>query len=195
MTQRKWTTTGRRRRSHHSVLVVGLLTFTLGCPAADDGAANGGERVASEEPDAGATTEAPEDRPAAQGRPPAGRAWVIFGADTVVAEVAATEEERSQGLMYREEVPDGTGMLFVFQDNDVRAFWMANTYVPLDIAYMDPSYRIVDIVPMEPLVTETYPSRAPAMFALEVRQGWFEERGIGEGDQAEIVFGSGVGRR
>ena len=122
-------------------------------------------------------------------RPPAGYAWVIFGADTVVAEVAATAEERSEGLMYRDEVPDGTGMLFVFQDSAVRSFWMANTYVALDIAYLDPSFRVVDIMGMEPLVTESYVSRAPAMYGLEVRQGWFAEQGIEVGDQAEIVFG------
>lgn len=121
--------------------------------------------------------------------PPAGYAWVIFGADTVLAEVAATADERAEGLMYRDEVPDGTGMLFVFEDNRPRSFWMANTYVALDIAYMDPSYRIVDIIAMEPLVTESYPSDHPAMFGLEVRQGWFEENGIGVGTQGNIVFG------
>ena len=106
-----------------------------------------------------------------------------------VERVAATADERAQGLMYREEVPDGTGMLFVFQDSQPRSFWMANTYVPLDIAYMDPSYRVVDIVAMEPLVTESYPSDAPAMFALEVRQGWFAAQGVGVGARANIVFG------
>lgn len=148
---------------------------------------------------AGATAEArspsPGDGPAtrtAEGEdrtPPPGYAWVIFGADTVLAEVAATADERAEGLMYRDDVPDGTGMLFVFEDSQPRAFWMANTYVPLDVAYMDPSYRIVDIIPMEPLVTDSYPSDHAAMFALEVRQGWFEENGIGVGDQAEIIFG------
>jgi len=121
--------------------------------------------------------------------PPAGHAWVIFGADTVVAEVARTAEERSEGLMYREQVPDGTGMLFVFPDSQVRSFWMANTYVALDIAYMDPSFRVVDIVAMEPLVTTTYPSAAPAMYGLEVRQGWFGEHDVRIGAQANIVFG------
>jgi hypothetical protein len=121
--------------------------------------------------------------------PPAGYAWVIFGVDTVLAEVAATPEERADGLMYRDEVLDGTGMLFVFEDSRPRSFWMANTYVALDIAYMDPSYRIVDIIAMEPLVTDSYPSNAPAMFGLEVRQGWFAEQDIGIGNQAEIVFG------
>lgn len=121
--------------------------------------------------------------------PPAGHAWVIFGADTVVAEVAATADERAEGLMYRDEVPDGTGMLFVFQDSRPRSFWMANTYVPLDIAYMDPSYRVVDIIAMEPLVTDSYPSSASAMFGLEVRQGWFGEQDVTIGAQAEVIFG------
>lgn len=185
---------GRPGRSHHWVLALGLLPFALGCPAADDRGDDDGEASpASTQPQAqvsGAAEGGATDAP----RPAAGHAWVIFGADTVVAEVAATADQRADGLMYREEVPDGTGMLFVFQDNEVRAFWMANTYVPLDIAYMDPSYRIVDIVQMEPLVTETYPSSAPAMFALEVRQGWFAEQGIDVGDQAEVVFGVGAGR-
>jgi hypothetical protein len=131
--------------------------------------------------------------PAAASRPatapPAGFAWVIFGADTVLAEVAATADERAEGLMYRDDVPDGTGMLFVFQDSQIRSFWMANTYVALDIAYMDPAFRIVDIIAMEPQDTSSKPSRGPAMFALEVRQGWFTERDIAIGDQAEIVFG------
>ena len=122
-------------------------------------------------------------------QPPAGHAWVIFGNDTVSYTHLTLPEERSQGLMYRDEVPDGTGMLFVFTDNQVRSFWMANTYVALDIAYMDPSYVIVDIIAMEPLVTDSYPSAAPAMFGLEVRQGWFQEHSIRIGDKAEIVFG------
>jgi uncharacterized membrane protein (UPF0127 family) len=189
MSARKSTGIGRWGRSHYSVLVLGLLACTYGCPAVDDSAATGDGRGAP----VAATAAAAE--PSTRGsRPPADRAWVIFGADTVVAEVASTPDQRAQGLMYREALPDGTGMLFVFPDNQVRAFWMANTYVPLDIAYMDPSYRIVDIVQMEPLVTDTYPSSAPAMFALEVRQGWFADNGISEGRQAEIVFGVAVGR-
>lgn len=193
MTAHNMTRKGRPGRSHHWLLVLGLIPFAMGCPATDDRPANDGQAPPSS--DAQARVSGTPERSVSDARAPAaGHAWVIFGADTVVAEVAATADQRADGLMYREEVPDGTGMLFVFQDNEVRAFWMANTYVPLDIAYMDPSYRIVDIVPMEPLVTDTYPSSAPAMFALEVRQGWFAEQGIGVGDQAEVVFGVGAGR-
>ena len=134
-----------------------------------------------------------ETLPGASAGPPAGHAWIIFGADTVLAEVAASSEERSEGLMYREEVPDGTGMLFVFPDIDVRSFWMANTYVPLDIAFMDASFNVVDIAQMQPLVTDSYTSRAPAMYGLEVRQGWFAENGIAIGARAEVVFGVAAG--
>lgn len=164
--------------------ILALLTILVGCVDGNGGTAEARDVEARPAPEA---AETPATRRAPM--PPPGHAWVIFGADTVVAEVAATTEERQEGLMYRDEVPDGTGMLFVFEDSRPRAFWMANTYVALDIAYMDPSFRVVDIIAMEPLVTESYPSDAAAMFALEVRQGWFEERGIGVGAQAEIVFG------
>jgi uncharacterized protein len=121
--------------------------------------------------------------------PPRGSAWVIFDQDTVLAEVADTPEDRERGLMHRTEVPDGTGMLFVFDDMGTRQFWMRNTYVPLDIAFMDINQRVVDIQQMEPETDEFTESAAPAMFALEVRSGWFEEQGISQGSEAQIVFG------
>jgi uncharacterized membrane protein (UPF0127 family) len=168
--------------------LLGLLPALVAldaCAPSDDASAGGADRTLAAVP-----------APASTDLPPAGHAWVIFGADTVLAEVAADADERAEGLMYREELPDGTGMLFVFPDSRVRSFWMANTYIALDIAYMDPSFRVVDIVAMEPLVTESYPSAAPAMYGLEVRQGWFAEHDIGVGAQAEIVFGVlGQGRR
>ena len=118
--------------------------------------------------------------------PADGYAWVIFGADTVVAEVASTPQEREMGLMFRESVPDGTGMLFVFGDVAVRGFWMDNTPIDLDIAFMDPSYRIVDIQQLEAMSTDVQDSRAPFMYALEVRRDWFQERGIDVGAEARI---------
>jgi uncharacterized membrane protein (UPF0127 family) len=172
---------------HFPLFGLGCAGWLLlaGCAATDEARATNADLAGAESrtPEVGA--ESIETR----AYPLAGYAWVIFGPDTVVAEVAATPDERAEGLMYRDEVPDGTGMLFVFQDNQPRSFWMANTYVPLDIAYMNPSYQIVDIIAMEPLVTDSYPSSAPSMFALEVRQGWFAEQGIAVGAKADIVFG------
>jgi uncharacterized membrane protein (UPF0127 family) len=114
---------------------------------------------------------------------------VIFGTDTVVAEVARTPDQRAEGLMYRQELPDGTGMLFVFDRAEVQSFWMQNTYVALDIAYMDASFGVVDIQQMEPLSTDPHESAGPAMFALEVPKGWFAAHGIRVGDRAQVVFG------
>ena len=109
----------------------------------------------------------------------------------MLAEVARTAQQRQQGLMYREELPEGTGMLFVFDRVEIRSFWMQNTYIALDIAFIDQDQRIVDIQAMEPQSSDLHESPAPALFALEVPQGWFAARGIGVGAAAEIVFGPG----
>jgi uncharacterized protein len=148
----------------------------------------------SDGPEASAATdrapqEAREATAPGPSRPVAGRAWVIFGADTVVVEVARTADERAQGLKFRDELPAGTGMLFVFPDLATRSFWMQDTYIALDIAYLGASFEIVDIQQMEPLTTQTYPSAAPAMYALEVPLGWFTEHGIEVGDVPEVIFG------
>jgi len=167
-----------------SGIVMALAALALpGCaPAEGDGAppSQGAEPAAAQVAGAAA-------RPAP--RPTPGHAWVIFGADTVVAEVARTPEERAEGLMYRQELPDGTGMLFVFDDNQVRSFWMQNTYVALDIAFLDPAFTVVDIQQMSPMTTDPHESKLPAMFALEVREGWFAEQGIAVGARAQVVFG------
>ena len=118
----------------------------------------------------------------------AATALVVFGGDTVRAEVANTAALRSQGLMYREVIPDGTGMLFVFEREAVRSFWMQNTYVALDVAFIDADFRIVDIQQMEAQSTEVHDGARPAMFALEVRRGWFAEKGIEVGDRCELIF-------
>lgn len=123
------------------------------------------------------------------GAPPRGWAWVILGPDTVMAEVADTPEARERGLMFRTELGESEGMLFVYASEAPRAFWMRDTFLPLDIAFMDEAQVIVDIQSMEPETDTLHESRFPAMFALEVNQGWFEARGIGAGTQARIVFG------
>jgi uncharacterized membrane protein (UPF0127 family) len=93
--------------------------------------------------------------------------------------------------MFRESLAKGRGMLFVFPDAQTRSFWMKDTFLPLDIAYLDAELRIVDIQAMEPESLESHPSALPAMFALEVPLGWFSEVGIAVGDGARVVFGPG----
>ncbi len=115
-------------------------------------------------------------------------ALVIFGNDTVRAEVANTSALRSRGLMDREELPNGTGMLFVWENEGMRSFWMRNTLVALDVAFIDRDFEIVDIQQMEPETTNTHNGANPAMYALEVPQGWFTENGITVGDRCEVIF-------
>ena len=123
--------------------------------------------------------------------PPPGEAWVIIGRDTVSVELARTPAEREQGLMNREDLPEGRGMLFVFPDAQHRSFWMRNTFIPLDIAYIDENLRIIDIQSMEPETEDGHPSTHPAMFALEVPGGWFARMGIEVGAQSQVIFGPG----
>ena len=117
-------------------------------------------------------------------------AIMIFESDTLVVEVMDSSAERSKGLQFREELPDGTGMLFIFENEGYQSFWMKDTYIPLDIAFLDVNFRIVDIQQMEPQTEEYHVSTSPAMFALEVRQGWLTEKNITVGDYAEVIFGT-----
>jgi uncharacterized membrane protein (UPF0127 family) len=104
----------------------------------------------------------------------------------LVAEVVADPATRERGLMFRRDLPAGTGMLFVFPAEQPQGFWMRNTYVPLSIAYLDRDGRILNIADMQPLDESTHPSAGPAQFALEVPQGWFAEHQITPGDRAAV---------
>jgi len=122
-------------------------------------------------------------------RPPQGAAWVILDADTVLVEIADDLAERQQGLMSRETLDAGKGMLFVFEEEAFHSFYMRNTLIPLDIAWLDESQIIVDIQQMEPETENLHTPSRPALFALEVPQGWFAQEGVEIGDLAQIVFG------
>jgi uncharacterized protein len=104
----------------------------------------------------------------------------------VEVEIADTEAERQTGLMGRTILPEDAGMLFVFEGEQTLSFWMKDTLIPLSIAYIDSQGRIVDIQHMQPLDETPHISVAPAQYALEVNQGFFEERGITVGDTVEL---------
>lgn len=102
--------------------------------------------------------------------------------------VVATPEKRAQGLMFVQELPDDTGMLFVFPMDTPLSFWMRNTYIPLSVAFLDAEGRILNIEDMQPLDESLHSSVAPARYALEVNQGWFAARGIGPGAVVEFTL-------
>jgi uncharacterized protein len=99
----------------------------------------------------------------------------------LVAEVATTDEARMTGLMHRFSLQRDHGMLFVFKEPQPLAFWMKNTYVPLSIAFINGDGKIVNIEDMAPQTETTHPSRGLALYALEMKKGWFAEHGIGPG--------------
>lgn len=102
-------------------------------------------------------------------------------------EIAATEAQHAQGLMFRKKLGANEGMLFVFEDESFRGFWMKNTIINLSIGYFDQSKKLVDIQEMkatsmlEKESPPTYPSKAPAKYALEMPEGWFKKNKISEG--------------
>ena len=101
----------------------------------------------------------------------------------VSAEVARTEAERNRGFMERRHIPDGTGMLFVFENDQILSFWMKNTPTPLSIAFISSDGRIKDIFDMTPYSLAPVQSSGYARYALEVPQGWFMRTGIQVGDR------------
>ncbi|MGH7540758.1 MAG: DUF192 domain-containing protein, partial [Gemmatimonadota bacterium] len=111
---------------------------------------------------------------------------IRVGGHEVRVEIAESEEERQRGLMHRESLPQDEGMLFVYPTERRLGFWMRNTLIPLDIAYIDSEGRIVDIQQMAPLDETTRYSRQPAMYALEMNEGWFEAHDVGVGDRVEF---------
>jgi uncharacterized protein len=111
------------------------------------------------------------------------------GAEVKVrVEIADDVFERARGLMYRTALGENRGMLFVYDSEQQQlSFYMKNTLIPLSIAFMDSEGCIVDIQDMEPLDEETsHVPTKPAQYALEVNQGFFEERGVKVGDRADL---------
>lgn len=103
----------------------------------------------------------------------------------VVAEVAADDASRSKGLMFRERLAPNHGMLFVFPEATQTCFWMKNTPLPLTVAFIDASGTITNLADMQPLSLESHCALAPALYALEMEQGWFVRNGIRPGERVQ----------
>ncbi len=123
----------------------------------------------------------------------------------IIAEVADEGHEQTQGLMCREVVPHGTGMLFVFQEAYSLRFWMFNTYAPLDIVYLDPDRRPVRVLQMTPCprpegydrsewqsycssASSGYGSQQDALYALELPADWLTNVGFDINNLETLVF-------
>jgi uncharacterized membrane protein (UPF0127 family) len=104
----------------------------------------------------------------------------------ITAEIADTPALRERGLMGRDSLPENHGMLFVYADEQIRSFWMRNTPIPLDIAFIDGNGSIVNVATMYPNSDDSTLSESPAMYALEMTAGWFEKNEIGVGARVQF---------
>lgn len=104
---------------------------------------------------------------------------------TIKVELAKTQFERTTGLMYRKNMSPDSGMLFVFEKKQPLSFWGMNTYIPLDIAFIDDD-KIVDIKKIVPLSTKAVKCDMPCSRALEVTSNFFESNEIKVGSSVSI---------
>lgn len=112
----------------------------------------------------------------------------------VEVEIAATHDSRTRGLMWRKELADGRGMLFVFGEDEAHSFWMKNTLIPLDMIFIGSDLKIVGIV--QSAEPRTLISRGPtdrfSRYVLEVPGGWTARLGVKTGSPVELQLPPGL---
>lgn len=111
------------------------------------------------------------------------RVKLSAGMHVIDAQVARSEQQRNTGLMYRAQMPQQEGMLFVFEQPSVQCFWMKNTLLPLTAAFVADDGTIVNLADMKPQTLDSHCSTKPVRYVLEMNQGWFERRGIKAGSK------------
>jgi uncharacterized membrane protein (UPF0127 family) len=117
------------------------------------------------------------------------------GMHLIRAEVAADFSTRAQGLMHRKSLGPNAGMLFIFDAAAPHCMWMKNTYIPLSVAFLDESGTIINIADMQPHNEQSHCATRPALYALEMTQGWFAQRGIKAGAKLGGVLEASRGSR
>lgn len=125
----------------------------------------------------------------------AGTPWVELRGQRIPVEVADDHDERQRGLMFRDQLPASTGMLFVHERSQPLAYWMKNTRIPLDILYFDADRKLVSMSRNVPPCSlgdrcPPYPSRAPGKYVLELNAGEAAALGVQDGDV--LVFSDGI---
>lgn len=114
------------------------------------------------------------------------------GGIAVSVELAQTSEEKAIGLMNRTALPEDQGMLFVYENDEPRVFWMKNTLIPLDMIFINKSLTIVSIQQDAPPCVQdpcaAYSSAAPAAYVLEVNGGFAQRHGIAVGDAVTFIL-------
>lgn len=111
------------------------------------------------------------------------RVTLSAGMHLINAQVAATPQARTVGLMFRQEMPANEGMLFVFEQPATQCFWMKNTLLPLTAAFVADDGTIVNLADMQPQSLDSHCSAQPVRYVLEMHQGWFTKRNVKPGSR------------
>jgi hypothetical protein len=118
---------------------------------------------------------------------------IQLGSKTLSVEIAETEAQQERGLMYRKKMGPDEGMLFIFKVEQILYFWMKNTFLNLSIGYFDKDGNLIDIQEMKAVTSvmeenlPNYPSRKPALYALEMNAGWFAKNKIKLGTKLKVL--------
>src|SRR5687768_16033080 len=117
-----------------------------------------------------------------------GRSTVSINNIEIPVYVADEAGERAEGLKFvkKGELGENEGMVFVFSSSEQLSFWMENTLIPLDIAYLDEDGQILNIRQMQPLDLSPQPSSGPARYAVEMNEGWFAKNNVEAGDKFDL---------
>lgn len=128
----------------------------------------------------GLATSDPTDAGRPQPKLPTIKLWL--GVHEIVAEIARTPQEHQLGMMWRTNMAEMEGMIFIFDTPDRRSFWMRNTLLPLDIAYVAPDGAVLEVHAGQPRNETPLPSDSERVqFVLEMRQGWFQRNNVKPG--------------
>ncbi|MES2398797.1 MAG: DUF192 domain-containing protein [Pseudomonadota bacterium] len=109
------------------------------------------------------------------------RVRISAGMHQIDTQVAMTPEQRQIGLMFRKDMPQSEGMIFVFEQAAQQCFWMKNTILPLTAAFIAEDGTIVNLEDMKPQTTDAHCSLKPVRYVLEMNKGWFAKKGIKAG--------------
>lgn len=111
---------------------------------------------------------------------------VVINGNKINVEIADEPQEQSLGLMRRQVLEENSGMLFIFDNEQIRNFWMKNTLIPLDMLFISKDLAIVDIIEAEPCREDpckTYSGKEAAKYVLEVNKGYSYRKNINKGDK------------
>lgn len=113
------------------------------------------------------------------------RVKLAAGMHQIDAQVAYTPDQRATGLMFRKEMPQHEGMLFVFDQPSMQCFWMKNTLLPLSAAFVADDGTVVNVEDMKPQSLDSHCSHKPVRYVLEMNQGWFAKKGLKPGSKLQ----------